>query len=79
MNVALYPALLCPAWKASPRKGLWGCWHPRKGKSRAAGTSGGAKAGLLAAPSRQQGGLQGPSRAAGRQYGQLLPSACGMG
>lgn len=54
MNVALYPALLCPAWEASPRKGLWGCWHPRRGKSRAAGST-----------QQTQGGLQGPSRAAG--------------
>lgn len=43
MNVALYPALLCPAWEASPERG-----------SGTAGTPGGAKAELLAAPSRHR-------------------------
>lgn len=40
----------------------------KRGKSQAAGRA-----------QQTQGGLQGPSRAAGRQCGQLPPSAYGMG
>lgn len=63
MNVALYPALLCPAWEASPRKGLWDCWHPR-----------GAKAELLAAPSRHREASRAP---VGQQAGSMgSPAQC---
>lgn len=70
VNVALFSALLCPAWGASPKKGALGLRAPqgllphdcvgKRGRSRIAGRAQQTRGGLRA-PAGQQAGSMGSS------------------